>query len=206
MTLYHGENENILPFLDGDVSFLLSDPPYGMRANTDSTRFSGGKSTFRYRGQGRVWPRCKNDDEPFDPRPYLRFPEVILWGANHYAARLPVGTTLVWIKRPDERFGTFLSDAEIAWQKGNHGIYCFRYEFANPTRRKEGGGDALHPMQKPLALMRWCLGRSKTQGIVLDPFAGSGTTGLACRELGRRCILIECEREYCDVIRERLRG
>ena len=140
------------------------------------------------------------DDQPFDPTPYLCFDRIIMWGANHYAARLPVGTTLVWIKRNDEAYGTFLSDAEIGYQKGGCGVYCFRDLSMKAEER-----DRKHPNQKPLPLMQWCIERVSDPGdIILDPFMGSGTTGVACANLGRKFIGIEIEPKYFDIACRRI--
>jgi len=62
----------------------------------------------------------------------------------------------------------------------------------------------VHPTQKPLALMTWCLGLVPDAKTVLDPFAGSGTTGRACKDMGRHCVLIEREERYCREIVARL--
>lgn len=111
VTLYLGDCREILPTLPKGA--LVSDPPYGMGWNTDSTRFTGGQREVG-RGEGRSdWGKVRNDSEPFDPSPWLDFPECILWGANHYGERLPRGTTLVWLKKAPHLFGSFLSDAEI---------------------------------------------------------------------------------------------
>jgi site-specific DNA-methyltransferase (adenine-specific) len=180
------------------ITAVVTDPPYGMDWDTDSTRFSGGQSPNRrrYRGEGRDdWGDIEGDGEPFDPTPWLGFPKVVLFGANHYAEKLPVGTTLVWIKKADHLFGTFLSDAEIGWMKGGYGVYCFRKQFPPPCRIKEGGvpGKAAHPTQKPVALMEWCLEKLKLKpgDTVLDPYMGSGTTGVACVRLGLNFIGME---------------
>ena len=92
-----------------------------MNFDTDSTRFTGGKHA---RGDGRKDRIIFGDDCAFDPMPWLAFENVILWGANHYAQQLPVGSTLVWLKRYIHMYGTFLSDAEIGWQKGGCGVYA----------------------------------------------------------------------------------
>ena len=141
------------------------------------------------------------DAQPFDPAPWLAFPRVVLFGSNHYAQKLPVGTTLVWVKRL--KFGTFLSDAEIGWMKGGHGVYCHQDASMN------GAGanfPKLHPTQKPVGLMAWCMDRAKVPdgGVVLDPYMGSGTTGVAAIETGRRFIGIEFVREYFDRACERI--
>lgn len=207
--LHLGDCLEYLKTLDvGSIDAVVTDPPYGMKWNTDSTRFCGGMSgACRYKGQGRSdWNAVKGDDAPFDPSPWLDFPKVAMWGVNHYAARLPAGTTLVWIKKADHLFGTFLSDAEIGWMKGGHGVYCHRLNFATPTRRYEGGGQAAHPTQKPIGLMAWCLKKLRVEpgDTVLDPFMGSGTTGVACVKAGVNFIGCEIDPSYFAVAKRRI--
>lgn len=205
VTLYEGDNRELaLP--PDDYAAVISDPPYGMNWDTDSKRYSGGNRALR-RGEGRDdWPEIHGDAVPFDPSPWLEYPKVVLWGANHFAAKLPVGTTLVWLKKDDHLFGTFLSDAEIGWMKGGYGVYVFRKQFPPPSRIVEGGGECLHPTQKPIGLMRWCIQRLKLPAgaHILDPFAGSGTTAIAAMIEGRRCTLVEKDPAYCDIIRKRV--
>ena len=205
-TLYLGDCRDILPTL-GKVDAVVTDPPYGMNWNTDSTRFTGGVAPDVRRGAGRDdWGAILQDDEPFDPTPFLGFPKVVLFGSNHYAARLPVGTTLVWIKRADHLFGSFLSDAEIVWMKGGHGVYCFRKQFPPPSRMAENGGKVAHPTQKPVALLCWCIERAKVgaEETILDPFMGSGTTGVAAVQMGRNFIGIERDPAYFDIALRRI--
>lgn len=181
ITIYHGDWRDVVPYLSG-VDGIVSDPPYGMDWNVDSARFSGGH-----------WPKgsrpnrhspVAGDTVAFDPTPWLAYPRVILWGCNHFAQQLPAGTTLVWIKRLERAFGSFLSDAELAWQKGGHGVYCHR-----DTTMCGGAPDRrAHPTEKPLGLMRWCLERLGPTEVVLDPFMGSGTTLRAAKDLGRQAV------------------
>lgn len=203
--IYHGDNRDVThEVMSGVVDLVLTDPPYGMAWDTDSTRFTGGSIT---RGEGRRdWGEVQGDQYPFDPSPWLCYQRVILWGANHYADRLPLGTTLVWIKKPAATFGTFLSDAEIGWQKGGYGVYCHHKNFPPPSRMAEGEGRCLHPTQKPLSLMTWCLMRSHLPegALILDPFMGSGTTLRAAKNLGYHAIGIETEERYCEVAARRL--
>lgn len=189
---------------------MVSDPPYGMAWNTDSRRFTGGNPELnnRRRGDGTDrWGAIRNDDKPFDPSPWLDFQETILWGANHYAHLLPRGTTLVWAKKGTAAWGTFLSDAEIGWHSGGHGVYCKYVEFQGGLQRKAEHNDlqAAHPTQKPIALMRWCIERLRTTDAILDPFMGSGTTGVACVKEGRKFIGIEIDEGYFDIACERIR-
>jgi len=202
--LYHGDCLDILPTLGaGSVDAVVTDPPYGMNNNTDYTRFSGGHpDSIAKRGTGRDYGEpLVGDDEPFDPSPWLHFERVVLWGWNHYAERLPVGTTLVWIKRNTAAFGSFLSDAELAWMKGGYGVYCYKdLSMAAIARHR------VHPNQKPISLMTWCLDKAKvpTGTTVLDPYMGSGTTGVACIQTGRSFIGIEIDEKYFNIAKERI--
>ena len=189
----------------GKADAVVSDPPYGMNLDTDNSRFSGGHvASQAKRGNGIGTGEGKpilNDDKPFDPAPWLDFPAVVMWGVNHFAARVPVGTTLVWIKRNDPAFGTFLSDAELAWMKGGCGVYCRR-----DLSLQGESSDRLHPTQKPVGLMSWCMERAKVPegATVLDPYAGSGTTLIAALETGRKAIGIEIDERWVEVARRRL--
>ena len=70
-----------------------------------------------------------------------------------------------------------------------------------PTGR-DGGKE--HPTQKPTAIMEWCLGFVPNAQTILNPFMGSGTTGVACARLGRRFIGIEIEPRYFDIACRRI--
>jgi site-specific DNA-methyltransferase (adenine-specific) len=194
VTIYHGDCRALGLSIETPAA-LVSDPPYGMRWDNSVSIGPNGKGATGTRAS-RYGERIVGDDEPFDPAAWLDFAEVILWGSNHYAQRLPVGTTLVWLKRYDDALGSYLSDAEVAWEKGGHGVYCFR------ETGYKGNEERYHPTQKPIALMRWCIGRT-TSPLVIDPFAGSGTTLRAAKDLGRRAIGIEIEERYCEIAARR---
>jgi len=192
-----GDCLKIAPTLEG-VDAVITDPPYGMNWNTDTTRFSGGAVE---RGYGRNdYAPIHNDAGPFDPSPWAQFKKCVLFGSNHFGSRLPVGTTLVWIKRNDDAFQSFLSDAEVAWMKGGHGIYCRR---VLPAPNQKG----LHPTQKPVELMSWCMDMAKVQQghLILDPYMGSGTTLIAAIRTGRRAIGIEIDPTHYRTAVERVR-
>ena len=189
-----------LPSLpDGCVDAVITDPPYGMQNNNDYARFTAGKRGHKG-DHTRVYAPLHGDAEPFDPSPLLAFPRVVIWGFPYFAASVPVGTTLVWIKRLDPAFGSFLSDAEVAWMKGGKGVYCHRDTSLKDERQR------VHPTQKPVALMRWCMDRAGVPegGLVIDPFAGSGSTLVACVQTGRRFIGYEISPEYCEIARKRI--
>ena len=197
-TIYHGDCRELLPLLS-DVGAIVSDPPYGMNWDGKVSRGnSHGPKGTKAKSYGIT---IAGDNEPFDPSPLIGFPYVVLFGSNHYAQRLPVGTTLIWVKRLDAGFGSFLSDAELAWRKGGHGVYCFRdLAMQAETRTRE------HPTQKPVGLMKWCIERSGAPptSLILDPFMGSGTTLRAAKDLGRKAIGIEIEERYAEIAAKRL--
>ena len=207
-----GDCLKIAPTLEG-VDAVITDPPYGMNWNTDTTRFSGGSQSNRKRGDGRNdYAPIHNDADPFDPLPWVRFERCVLFGSNHFGERLQVGTTLVWIKKDEHLWGSFLSDAETAWMKGGHGVYLKRIPWSPPARAIDSGGDpcrpvGIHPTQKPVALMAWCMDMAKVpQGaLILDPFMGSGTTLIAAIRTGRRAIGIEIDPTHYRTAVERVK-
>jgi site-specific DNA-methyltransferase (adenine-specific) len=203
ITIYHGDCRDVLPALS-PADLLLTDPPYGIALDTDNSRFSGGTAgNISRRGNGVGTANGKpivNDERPFDPSFLVGVGKhQIIWGWNHYPDKLPRGTCLVWLKRYDEAFGSFLSDAETAWMSKGHGVYC-RRDLSNNAIANE----RVHPTQKPLSLMVWCLGFFPDARTVIDPFMGSGTTLRAAKDTGRRAIGIELEERYCEIAAKRL--
>ncbi len=187
---------DVLPTLSG-VNAVITDPPYGVDWNTDYTRFTTGFDVPRQSHK-----KIENDDKPFDPSPFLSFKTVVMFGANCFSDKLPQGSWLVW----DKRFANgqaFLADGEAAWLNKGHGVYIRSVTsqgFVRPEPRE-------HPTQKPVAIMEWCIEKSGVhlEEIVLDPFMGSGTTGVACVRTERQFIGIEKEPKYFDIAVERIR-
>jgi predicted RNA methylase len=199
-----GDCMDIAPTLQG-VDAVISDPPYGMAWPCENARFKGGSEASQKRRpkNPRIYAKgIIDDDKPFDPSPWLAWEKVVLFGSNHFGARLPVGTKLIWIKRMDAAFGSFLSDAEEAWMKGGHGIYCKRdLSMAGETMTR------VHPTQKPVALMAWCMDKAKVPegATVLDPYMGSGSTIIAAIRTGRKAIGIEKDPEHFKNAVERIK-
>jgi site-specific DNA-methyltransferase (adenine-specific) len=197
--LYRGDCLELYRELTGQA--IVTDPPYGCGNDCDYTRFVGGLSPSRNHHHG-----IAGDDTPFDPTPWLAFPKVCLFGFNHFADRLPLGTVFVWLKKRDNQIGTFLSDCELGWFNHGRGCYCFRHVWHGFDRASERG-KTLHPTQKPAALWRFCIDRMKLQEgqTVIDPYMGSGSVGLACMEAGLNYIGVEIVPEYFDIAVERLK-
>ena len=196
-TLYLGDCLDILPTL-GKVDAVVTDPPYGI--DYKSTH----KNSLDYLP-------IAGDKNNFDPSPWLKFPQVILWGGNNFATSLPIGGWIVWDKRLSISADKILgSPFELAW--------CLNHKLFKMVRLLHGGaknadaknGDVanaarFHPTQKPVQLMIRCLtflsGNAET---ILDPYMGSGSTGLACMNLERKFIGIEIEPKYFDIACERI--
>lgn len=200
-TLYCGDCLELLPLMaSGSVDAVVTDPPYGSNTNTKYTRFSGGKKGADHLRNEHN--RINGDDTPFNVAPWLNFPTVILWGANHFSNQLPKGSLLIWDKRADNGHA-LLADAEAAWMSRGVGVYIFDHCWQGFARASETG-EHYHPSQKPVALMEWCVARIPDCETILDPFAGSGTTGVACIQTGRRFIGIELSEKYCAIAARRL--
>ncbi len=200
ITLYHADCRDVLPLLP-KVDLVLTDPPYGIGALTDRRQLCAKTGIYA----GRHFPPVTGDDKPFDPRPFLPLAaDVVLFGANHFAALLPSSAAwFVWDKRNGAKSDQF-SDCELAWRSRGGSVRIFRHLWKGGITASERHRK-LHPTQKPVVLMRWCLGFYPDAAIILDPFTGSGTTLRAAKDLGRKAIGIEIEEEYCEIAANRLR-
>ncbi len=196
ITIYHGDCRKILPSLP-KVELLLTDPPYGIDFDTDYRRFTH-LETIK---PGTNYPRVRGDRKQFDPAPWLEFRSVILWGANCFSDRLPKGRWLIWDKR-FENGKAFMTQAEAAWMRGGHGVHLYSETSQGFVRRER----VQHPTQKSVGLMEWCIGKSTSKGLILDPFMGSGTTLVAAQNLNRQAIGIEIEEKYCEIAAKRLQA
>ena len=189
VTLYHGDCREIVPTL-GKFDLLLTDPPYGIKA--------AGK-TFHNKSGQIIIADAAWDDKATSSRLLLELAQqaiaVIIWGGNYYG--LPAGRCwLVWDKVND---GRTYAEAELAWTNLDSVVRVHR------ERSIGMDGGKRHPTQKTQKLMEWCIGFVPDAQTILDPFAGSGTTGRAAKDLQRKCTLIELEERYCEVAANRLR-
>lgn len=202
ITIYHGDCREIWPAIDSydDDPFLVTDPPYGISWNTDYHGRGMDKLT-----KSNTYAPIHQDNAPFDPSPWLGFGRIVLFGANHYADKLPPSAGwIVWDK--DLGLNTSdLSDAELAWTNVTGGVRVFRHLWKGMLKDSERNQKRVHPTQKPVALMRWILEKwSSPDEQILDPYMGSGPIAQACREMGRRYIGIEIEEKYCEIAVDRL--
>jgi site-specific DNA-methyltransferase (adenine-specific)/modification methylase len=185
-----GDCREVMPGLER-VDAVVTDPPYGIGYvhGADKRKFASAHNERPIIG----------DDMPFNPDPWLQWP-CILWGANHFASRLPGGGQwLVWDKRDGVGFND-QSDIEIGWISGpRRADRIFSHLWSGWTKASERGVPRQHPTQKPIVVMEWCLGFLPDAKTILDPFMGSGTTLVACQRLGRAGIGIERDPGYFDI-------
>lgn len=182
--LYLGDCREILPTL-GKVDAVVTDPPYGIGINK-SNRLSVS------RGHGsETW-----DDQPADISWLLpmQVPSIV-WGGNYFDLP-PTRAPLVWDKN---NAGRDFADFEMAWS--NLDMVARRIIY----RPMNMDGGKLHPTQKPIEVMSWCVSWLPDEvETILDPFMGSGTTGVACVKLGRKFVGIEIEPKYFDIACKRI--
>jgi site-specific DNA-methyltransferase (adenine-specific)/modification methylase len=194
-TLYLGDCLEILPTLP-KVDAVITDPPYGIGE-------AAGKNASRTKLA--VATDYGNDDwdnAPLDPARLALVlaaaPKVVMWGGNYYS--LPAASKwLVWDKINSGDF----ADCELAWTNLPGAVRMFRHMWNGMLRDSERG-PRVHPTQKPVALMRWCLQQAKGPTSGVDACMGSGPVGIACHEIGAKYFRIEKESKYFDIACERI--
>lgn len=188
IVLYQGDCLEVLPTL-GPFDAVVTDPPYGIGA-------AKGKAHSSIRDNS-AWQNADWDNGRPDEgliRALGGYPEAAIWGGNYFADLLPASSGwLVW-RKPEAEAGFSLADVELCWTSK---------AFAARTKtaaRRDGNS---HPTQKPVDVMLWTIGFIDGRSI-LDPFMGSGTTGVACAKLGRKFTGIEIDPGYFDIACRRI--
>lgn len=190
VTLYRGDCREILPTL-GTIDAVVTDPPYGIADNwTKGGQRHGWQNANRQMALRNSWDKEPPPVEFFDSL-RTQAAELIIWGGNYFHLP-PSRCWLVWNK-PERNFS--LAEAELAWTNKDALVRVFDYRRSDSDRE--------HPTQKPVEVMRWSISKTKGRTIV-DPFMGSGTTGVAAVDLGRGFIGIEVEQKYYDIARRRI--
>jgi site-specific DNA-methyltransferase (adenine-specific)/modification methylase len=201
--LYCGDCRDILPGL-GRLGTIVSDPPYGIDyAHGGGAGRCGAGVTAAAAARGT--PPIAGDAEDFDPAHLLEFSEVLIWGADHYRARLPEsGRLLAWDKLAGLTPWDSFCDVEFAWHSRSGVARIYSWKGLAATKIGENNATREHPTQKPLGLMRWCIEQLQSSRLIIDPYMGSGTTGVAALQLGRRFVGIEIERRWFDLACRRI--
>ena len=186
-TLYLGDCREIAAGLERPAA-VISDPPYGIGFGAKHTKWSANRGTIL--GE---W-----DASIEDAAHLLGLSEIlVIWGGERFS--LPVSRGwLTWVK-PDAA-PTF-SSTEFAWTNRDRPARHFLWSVSATNPERVG-----HPTQKPVALMRWCIEQAKVPpgGVILDPYMGSGSTGVAAMQMRHPFIGIEIEERYFNVACRRI--
>jgi DNA modification methylase len=188
--LLMGDCISIMPTL-GRFDAVVTDPPYGIGAAK-----AGAHSSIR---DNQKWDKKSWDDSRPTDECFIEVlgvaPEAIIWGGNYFADLLPASPGWLSWRKPQAESGFSLADIELAWTS--------RKMAARQITLPRRDGNQ-HPTQKPVALMEWCLGFLPDAKTILDPFAGSGTTAVACERMGRHCTAIELDPVYFEIMCKRV--
>lgn len=192
VTLYCGDCREVLPGL-APLAGVVTDPPYGIGFASQPTRYQRANGLARA-----AWDNTRPQDV-VDALVALGVP-LVIWGGNYFALP-PSRGWLVWAKTGN---APSMADLELAWTSLDMNARRFDKSVASASREKDLRG-AAHPTQKPAELMVWSLGFLPPSALpVLDPFMGSGTTGVACARLGRPFTGVEIEPAYFDIACRRI--
>lgn len=185
-TLYLGSCEDVLPTLPR-VDAVITDPPYGIGFAAQPTNYQ--------RAAG-MKPEAWDNQTVADIDAIRALGDVqIIWGGNYYDLP-PTRGWLSWFK-PDAP--PSMASFELAWTNMDRNARQLSQSIAATNAERVG-----HPTQKPLALMKWCIEQAGKPQTILDPFMGSGTTGVAAVQMGRKFIGIEREPRYFDIACRRI--
>ena len=187
--LYLGDCREVLPTL-GKVDAVVTDPPYGIASGVVVDRPT-------------KWRRLRGEEpEDWDAATVDELPSLIasapircVWGGNYYPLP-PSRGWLSWFK-PDAP--PSMASVELAWTNLDRNARQISCSISQTNPERCG-----HPSQKPLAVMMWCLAQLGLPGAILDPFMGSGTTGVAAIRLGCKFIGIEIEERWFDIACRRI--
>lgn len=197
VTIFCGDCREIVPTL-GRFDLLLTDPPYGI-----------GENAYRVANKANAAKTTDYGSFDWDSKPADTLTlgivrsacsKAIIFGGNYFELP-PSKCWLVWDKMNSGGF----ADAELAWTDLDMAVRMFRFMWNGMIRQGEARGvKRVHPTQKPVELMTWCISKVEPSQTILDPFAGSCTTARAAKDLGRKCVCIEREERYCEIGARRL--
>ncbi len=196
-TVILGDCIEILPTL-GKFDAVVTDPPYGIGEARKNNASRGKLAVAKDYGIS-DW-----DDQPITKESVDLLRNISKWqiifGGNYFELP-PAKCWLIWDKENGE---SDFADAELAWTNLNKAVRLKRYMWNGMLRaNKELRGD--HPTQKPIGIMKWVISHLPTDVLtIIDPYMGSGTTGVACMEMDKAFVGIERERKYFDIACKRI--
>lgn len=194
-TLYLGDCLEVMPTL-GKVDAVVTDPPYGIgesnEKNASRVRLATPTDYGHY-----AWDSAPATPEQISAlRACSR--QQIIFGGNYFSLP-PTSCWLVWDK---QNGANDFADCELAWTNLPKAVRRIYWRWNGMIRK--GDDVREHPTQKPVGVMEWCLTHVPDARTILDPFMGSGTTGVACVKLGRKFIGIELDEGYFDIACRRI--
>ena len=206
--LYRGDSLALLEAGLLKCDAIVSDPPYGIGFHHDGLGANGLGAPV-YTG------KIIGDEKPFDPGPWVRYAgdkkPVVLFGADHFKTRLPEGGRFIcWDKSCGQGAAASFCDAEFAWTNRRNPRSVFRHFWMGAMRSDDGfdGKTAAraHVSQKPVNLMQWCIDHARIglDKVVLDPYMGAGSTGVAALLSGRRFVGVEIDPGHFEAARQRI--
>jgi site-specific DNA-methyltransferase (adenine-specific) len=202
ITLYNGDCFDVMQNLkDKEIDLVLTDPPYGI--NIDGG-IGGGvlakKSSFIKKN----WDKNSPEKKIFD-KIFKISKNQIIFGANHFIEKINKNSScwIVWDKNNGENN---FADCELAYTSFNTAVRKFKWTWQGMLQENMKNKELkIHPTQKPVALMLWCLKNySKENDLIFDGFLGSGTTAISCIRTKRRLIGCELDNEYFDKMCKRI--
>jgi DNA modification methylase len=192
-TLYLGDCREIAPGLERPAA-VITDPPYGLGEVLHRGSLTKSSWSKFYGGGAPLWDKARDEFV----HELLSFADlIIVWGGQFYDLP-PSRGWLAW----DKIVRQFTSGhLELAWTNLEQPIRAFNYAFGQLVHENKQ-----HPTQKPVPLMRWCIEQAKVPpgGVILDPYMGSGSTGVAAMQMRHPFIGIEIEPRYFDIACRRI--
>lgn len=191
-TLYLGDCREILPTLP-KVDLVLTDPPYGIGMDGGNVGYKGFNDFEKL-----DWDKSTPSDELINSVVALGS-NAILWGGNYFNLP-PSRCILVWDKGAGFKGRTY-AEAELAWTSMDANVRVLSHD---PLANRDYNGK-YHPTMKPIRVIEWCIDLApKNTVTIADPFMGSGTTGVACANMGKTFYGIEREPKYFDIACRRI--
>jgi site-specific DNA-methyltransferase (adenine-specific)/modification methylase len=193
-TLYMGDCMDILPTLP-KVDAVITDPPYGINIASKGTVGGNGKAVATDYGEN-TW-----DSAIPSPEVMLMIDDAAKWRAYFGGNYFPLPPSSCWLVWDKMNTGNF-ADCELCWTNWPGAVRRLQWRWNGMIR--QGNEERYHPTQKPLEVMKWVIELCPKAETILDPFMGSGTTGVAAIQLGRKFIGIEREPKYFDIACKRI--
>jgi site-specific DNA-methyltransferase (adenine-specific) len=213
ITIYHADCRDVLPMLSADV--VITDPPYGVNLKTKTSDY---RQSAAFDHGASLQASVLYEDDPEQVRALIG---EVMPAVLNVAERAMVfcGTRMMWAYPEPRAVGCVFNPngaGRSSW--GFHCMHPILYYGSDPylqdgkglrpssLRDEQPNKEKIdHPCPKPVKWMRWAVVRASRPGeLIVDPFGGSGTTAVAAKALGRRCILIEHKERYCEIAVQRL--